>query len=71
MSDEDVLILQPTRVVQRKGIEHAIELVHELGDPKYKLIISHAAGDEASNTCSGSRITPPITMWTCASSPTT
>ncbi|SMC27160.1 Glycosyltransferase involved in cell wall bisynthesis [Desulfacinum hydrothermale DSM 13146] len=46
VSDEDILILQPTRVVQRKGIEHAIELVHELGDPKYKLIISHAAGDE-------------------------
>lgn len=46
VEDDDVLILQPTRVVQRKGIEHAIELVHGLGDPKVKLIISHAAGDE-------------------------
>jgi len=42
----DVFILQPTRVVQRKGIEHAIELVEELGDPRYKLVISHEAGDE-------------------------
>ena len=42
----DVLILQPTRIVQRKGIEHAIELVSQLGDPKYKLVISHEAGDE-------------------------
>jgi glycosyltransferase involved in cell wall biosynthesis len=40
-----LLILQPTRVVQRKGIEHAIELVHRLGR-KAKLIISHASGDE-------------------------
>ena len=43
---EDVFILQPTRVVQRKGIEHAIQLVEELGDPRYKLVISHEAGDE-------------------------
>ena len=43
---DDVFILQPTRVVQRKGIEHAIELVEELGDPRYKLVISHEAGDE-------------------------
>ncbi|MEN8691024.1 MAG: glycosyltransferase family 4 protein [Desulfobacterales bacterium] len=42
----DHLILQPTRIVQRKGIEHAIELVHELGDRRYKLVISHEAGDE-------------------------
>jgi mannosylglucosylglycerate synthase len=38
-------ILQPTRVVQRKGIEHAIELVSRLKMPA-RLIISHAAGDE-------------------------
>jgi glycosyltransferase involved in cell wall biosynthesis len=42
----DIIILQPTRIVQRKGIEHAIELVKELRDPRYKLIISHEAGDE-------------------------
>ncbi|MEJ5365969.1 MAG: glycosyltransferase family 4 protein [Desulfosoma sp.] len=44
--EDDILFLQPTRVVQRKGIEHAIDLVHALGDPRIKLIISHAAGDE-------------------------
>ncbi len=38
-------ILQPTRIVQRKGIEHALELVKRLGVPA-KLVISHASGDE-------------------------
>jgi glycosyltransferase involved in cell wall biosynthesis len=45
-NEDDILILQPTRVVARKGIEHAIELVKELNDPRYKLVISHLAGDE-------------------------
>ena len=45
VADDEVLILQPTRVVKRKGIEHAIELVHRLG-AEAKLIISHASGDE-------------------------
>jgi len=45
IADDELLILQPTRVVQRKGIEHAIELVSHLGE-KAKLVISHAAGDE-------------------------
>jgi len=42
---DELLVLQPTRVVKRKGIEHAIELVHRLGR-KAKLVISHASGDE-------------------------
>ena len=46
LEPEDVLILQPTRVIPRKGIEHAIKLVQMLGDPKYNLVISHDAGDE-------------------------
>ncbi len=46
LAPEDVMILQPTRVVPRKGIEHAIDLVRMLGNPKYKLVISHEAGDE-------------------------
>ena len=45
VGDDELLILQPTRVVKRKGIEHAIELVHRLG-MKAKLVISHASGDE-------------------------
>ncbi|MCB2146633.1 MAG: glycosyltransferase family 4 protein [Deltaproteobacteria bacterium] len=43
---DDFLILQPTRIVQRKGIEHAIDLVHQLGNQHFKLVISHEAGDE-------------------------
>ncbi|MCP4746390.1 MAG: glycosyltransferase family 4 protein [Desulfobacteraceae bacterium] len=46
LSADDIIVLQPTRVVQRKGIEHAVELVKELKDPKYKLVVSHEAGDE-------------------------
>jgi glycosyltransferase involved in cell wall biosynthesis len=46
LQSDDILILQPTRVVQRKGIEHAIELVHQLKDPRCKLVITHASGDE-------------------------
>ncbi|MEJ2099304.1 MAG: glycosyltransferase family 4 protein [Desulfobacterales bacterium] len=45
VADDELLVLQPTRVVKRKGIEHAIELVNRLG-MKAKLIISHASGDE-------------------------
>ncbi|MHC1782074.1 MAG: glycosyltransferase [Anaerolineaceae bacterium] len=41
----ELFILQPTRVVQRKGIEHAIDLVSQLNLPS-RLIISHASGDE-------------------------
>lgn len=46
LEDEDILILQPTRVVQRKGIETSIELVRRLNDPRCKLVITHSAGDE-------------------------
>lgn len=48
LSDDDWFILQPTRVVARKGIEHAIDLVRRLNDPRAKLVISHPAGDEGS-----------------------
>lgn len=46
LEPEDIFILQPTRIVPRKGIEHAIHLVHMLGDPRCKLVVSHDAGDE-------------------------
>jgi len=42
---DEFFILQPTRVIQRKGIEMAIELVRRL-DVKAHLVISHASGDE-------------------------
>jgi glycosyltransferase involved in cell wall biosynthesis len=43
--DGEAFILQPTRIIQRKGIEHAIELVRRLGVPA-KLVVSHAGGEE-------------------------
>ncbi len=46
LDDDELLILQPTRVVARKGIEHAIELVRRLAPDRAKLVITHASGDE-------------------------
>lgn len=43
---DDIVFLQPTRIVPRKGIEHAIYLLAELNNPKCKLVISHESGDE-------------------------
>ena len=45
ISKDQLFVLQPTRVVQRKGIEHAIELLSRLGKDAV-LVISHASGDE-------------------------
>ncbi|MHB9078428.1 MAG: glycosyltransferase [Pirellulaceae bacterium] len=42
----DILVLQPTRVVPRKGIELAINLVAQLKDSRLKLIVTHESGDE-------------------------
>ena len=41
----EFFFLQPTRIVRRKGIEHAIELVRRVPLPA-RLVISHASGDE-------------------------
>ncbi|MDQ2854654.1 MAG: glycosyltransferase family 4 protein [Chloroflexota bacterium] len=46
MGTHNLLVIQPTRVVPRKGIELAIELVHQLGDPHAHLLITSPAGDE-------------------------
>jgi glycosyltransferase involved in cell wall biosynthesis len=46
MDDKGYLILQPTRVVPRKGIELTIELVGRLGDPHAVVLITSPAGDE-------------------------
>jgi glycosyltransferase involved in cell wall biosynthesis len=42
----DKTILQPTRIIKRKGIERAVELVKALNGSQFKLLISHEAGDE-------------------------
>jgi hypothetical protein len=44
----DVLFLQPTRVIARKGIEHSVELAGRFKDRKVKLLISHQERDEGS-----------------------
>jgi glycosyltransferase involved in cell wall biosynthesis len=46
MEEGDVLVLQPTRIIARKGIEHAIELVSRLKDRRVKLLVSHQDRDE-------------------------
>jgi glycosyltransferase involved in cell wall biosynthesis len=46
LKPDDILILQPTRLVSRKGVEHAVELVRRLKEPRAKLVVSHSAGDE-------------------------
>lgn len=46
LKDGELFILQPTRVVQRKGIEMSIEIVKNLNYGKPKLFISHRADDE-------------------------
>jgi glycosyltransferase involved in cell wall biosynthesis len=49
VKDDEALLLQPTRIVARKGIEHAIELASRLKDKKAKLLISHQERDEGSD----------------------
>lgn len=46
LADEDVLLLQPTRVVPRKGIETTLQLAYELADEHIKVVVSHEEGDE-------------------------
>lgn len=45
-SPYDLLFLQPTRVIARKGIDIAFELLRRLREPRARLVISHQAGDE-------------------------
>jgi len=46
LTDDDLFILQPTRVIQRKGIEMALALVHRLEMSNTHLFITHRAHDE-------------------------
>jgi len=48
VEDNALLLLQPTRVIARKGIEHAIELANRLKDRGAQLLISHQERDEGS-----------------------
>jgi glycosyltransferase involved in cell wall biosynthesis len=46
LSDRHLFVLQPTRVIPRKGIELSIELLSRMHIPGARLVITHAAGDE-------------------------
>ena len=55
VGEQDWLVLQPTRIIPRKGIEDAIELARQLRlpvnrgrlfDRDVKLVLSHPSGDE-------------------------
>ncbi len=46
LDEDSLLVLQPTRVVSRKGIETSLELVKRLDYPKASLVITHKAEDE-------------------------
>jgi len=45
--DDDLFLFQITRIVRRKGIETAIDLVHKLDNKKVKLIITGNYADDA------------------------
>jgi glycosyltransferase involved in cell wall biosynthesis len=44
LSEDDFLILEPVRIIRRKGIELAIEAISRLNDPRCKFILTH--GDD-------------------------
>jgi len=46
LTAEDRIILQPTRLIPRKGIETTVELAAALNDPAIKVVFSHPALDE-------------------------
>jgi glycosyltransferase involved in cell wall biosynthesis len=46
LGDEDLFVLQPTRIVPRKWIERSIEIVRDLNLENPMLVISHGMEDE-------------------------
>lgn len=46
LSAGDIVILQPTRMIPRKGIEDTIELAHRLADPAIRVVVTHPEPDE-------------------------
>ncbi len=49
IAPDDIFILQPTRIVARKGIEAAVELANRMGGKNIKLVVSHQARDEGTD----------------------
>jgi len=46
IEENDIPIFQVTRIVRRKGIETALELLERLDDPRIKLVITGSAKDD-------------------------
>lgn len=46
LSGDDLIVLQPTRVIRRKAIEKGIELLRKLDDPRLIYLITGYEGDE-------------------------
>jgi glycosyltransferase involved in cell wall biosynthesis len=46
LSADDLIVLQPTRVIRRKVIEKAIELMRKLDDPRLIFLVTGYEGDE-------------------------
>lgn len=46
LNKEDIPLFQVTRIVERKGIETALELIYRLDDKKVKLVITGSAADD-------------------------
>ena len=46
LDPDDIPLFQITRIVRRKGIETAIDLLHQLKNPRVKLVITGTAKDE-------------------------
>ena len=46
LDKKDILLFQITRIVRRKGIETAIQLIDKLQDPRVKLIITGSHADD-------------------------
>lgn len=46
LSEQDIFFLQPTRVIRRKGIEMAVELIARMEITNARLYITHRADDE-------------------------
>jgi hypothetical protein len=46
LGPDDLALLQPTRVVPRKGIQTTLRLAAELADGHVRAVVSHREGDE-------------------------
>ncbi len=46
LEPDDIAVFQITRIVERKGIEVAIDLIDQIDDPRVKLVITGSAADD-------------------------